>query len=160
MKTTKGAYTIWREQNPTNRRNMNAVKLSNQRQAIEKWLAQSEKEQIMNDVTQRGNQEQTVMEGATSTAPPNVPDKTPTNTDNTKINDLETEFNEEETQMKNELTVTYHRVKEDVNTHKRPNVYPINKINKEKLASMNKIFNHLTHNEQKIGITHSIIQLQ
>ena len=111
---------------------MNAVTLNNQRRVVEKWLTQSEKEQIMNEATQ---EEQTVIEETENNVLPTAPDRTPKDNDdtnNTNTNDMETELNEEEIKMKNELTVMYHRIKEeDINTRKRPKNYPMNKTNKK-----------------------------
>ena len=154
MRTTEGTYTIWREENLTNRTNMNAVTLNNQRRVVEKWLTQSEKEQIMNEATR---EEQNVIEEMQNNVLPKAPDRTPKDNDdtnNTNTNDMEIELNEEEIKMKNELTVMYHRIKEeDINTAKRPKNYPMNKTNKKNLTIMNKILTQLISNElREIGL--------
>ena len=56
LKTTEGTYLIWRNKNQNKRPNMDAVKLSNQRRIVEKWLTKSEKENMKESLNTNNSQ--------------------------------------------------------------------------------------------------------
>ena len=120
---------------------MDATKLSNQRRIVEKFLTQSEKEDIKGEFNQQKNLDQSTVE--------EVHEDVMDEVEGTE----EVVFNEEESKMKDELTVLFTKVKNEERDERiRPNTFPMHNENRDKLKSMNKILTSFIKEEVDIGI--------
>ena len=153
LTSTEGTYTIWRNKHPTDRPNMNAIKLSNQRRIGEKILTQSEKENIMREVTQNETLEHTEIDGEVSETAPDTTGILQSLNEGELENDEEVDFCDGELKMRDELTVMYNRIKnEEFDKRARPNKFKMDKENRDKLESMNKILTIFVEEEIDMGI--------
>ena len=153
LKATAGTYSIWREKYPTDRPNMNAMKLSNQRRIVEKFLTQSEKENIKREFTQQETREHNVIDGEVLETNPDMTNMLQNNVEEELEDTNKVVFSVEELKMKDELTVMFTKVKnEELDQRIRPNKFPMHGENRKKLESMNKILTIFIEEETHIGI--------
>ena len=151
LKVVNGTYEIWRVRNPLNRPTINANKLNNQRRIIEKFLTESEKEEIKREFVPNESQEQFNADEMVA-EPCSDAIRTVLNDVEEEMLDL-MELSDGELRMKDELIVMYNMVKsEGLEGRIRPKKFAMNKENRDKLKSMNKILTTLVNEERYIGI--------
>ena len=132
---------------------MNATKLSNQRRIVEKFLTQSEKENIKREFTQQETREHNVIDGEVLETNPDMTNMLQNNMEEELEDTNEVVFSVEGLKMKEELTVMFTKVKnEELDQRIRPNKFPMHGENRKKLESMNKILTIFIEEETHIGI--------